>query len=62
MTGRGCRGYLGGMVMLNRRGKRERLYMEADGQVGLTPCRIVYTVLELEVMAVDRHRRKTCSS
>lgn len=48
--------------MLNRRGKRERLYMEADGQVGLTPCRIVYTVLELEVMAVDRHRRKTCSS
>lgn len=48
--------------MLNRRGKRERLYMEVDGRVGLGPCRIVYTVLELEVMAVDRHKRKKCSS
>lgn len=62
MTGRGCPGCLGGMVMLNRRGKKVRLYMEVDGRVGLTSCRIVYTVLELEVMAIDRHRRKTCSS
>lgn len=54
MTGRGCPECLGGMVMLNRRGKRERLYMEVDGRLGLTPCRVVYTVLELEVMAVDR--------